>query len=52
LVTYNDHQKAKDFNFRWNPDKKIWWKGQKQSDWEAERDGYQFKSEFMAGAPE
>jgi DNA polymerase-3 subunit epsilon len=52
LVTYNDNQKAKDFNFRWNPDKKIWWKGQKQSDWEAERDGYQFKSEFMAGAPE
>lgn len=52
IVTFQENQKAKDFNFRWNPEKKIWWKGQKQSDWEAERDAYQFKSSYMAGAPE
>jgi len=52
LVDFKENQKAKDFSFRWNPDKKIWWKGQKKSDWEAEQGGYQFKQSFMAGAPE
>lgn len=52
LVDFKTNQLAKDFSFRWNPDKKIWWKGQKQSDWEAERDAYQFKSQFLAGPPE
>lgn len=52
LVDFQHNQQAKDFSFRWNPDKKIWWKGLKQSDLETEKDRYQFKAVYMAGPPE
>ena len=42
-VSYAENQKAKDFQFRWNPEKKLWWKSMKQSDYEEERDKYEFK---------
>lgn len=51
-VSFAENQKAKDFSFRWHPETKMWWKGQKKSDFEAERDGYQFKWALMSGAPE
>lgn len=51
-VSFDNNQLAKDFSFRWHPGRKIWWKGQKKSDWEAEQGKYQFKQTALAGAPE
>lgn len=50
-VSYQENQKAKDFNFRWNPQQKIWWKEQKASDFAEEKDQYQFNISYLAERP-
>lgn len=52
FVSYEENQKAKDFSFRWNAGRKIWWKAMKASDCAEERDKYQFKYEFLDNPPE
>ena len=49
MVDFANNQKAKDFSFRWNPDSKRWWKGMKQSDFEAEKSLWQFTSRLLDG---
>jgi DNA polymerase-3 subunit epsilon len=49
VVSFAENQKAKDFSFRWNPEQKKWWKGMKQSDFEAEKSLWQFTSRLLDG---
>lgn len=51
-VGFKDNQKAKDFQFRWHPESKAWWKGMKQSYFIEQRDKWDFKYNMLAGAPE
>lgn len=40
----NDQAKKQPFRFRWNPDRKIWWKALKEIDVEEFRKSYQFET--------
>lgn len=45
VVSYDDRQRAKDYGFYWDPDKKIWHKALKLCDYENEVKMYDFKIE-------
>jgi DNA polymerase-3 subunit epsilon len=52
LVDFKTNQKAKDFQFRWHPDSKRWWKAMKASDFEAEKSKWEFQYNMLLSAPE
>jgi len=51
-VTFDEKELAKDKGYGWCGPKKIWWKKFKQSDYEAEKQEYGFRTSIMAGSPE
>jgi DNA polymerase-3 subunit epsilon len=44
-VGYKDNAKAKAVGFRWDPERKIWWKRIRVSELAAARDGFNFNTE-------
>lgn len=49
IVSYAENQKAKDFQFRWCPSEKAWWKSYKLSDFEEVRAKFDFQTRMLAG---
>lgn len=52
LVDFKTNQKAKDFRFFWNPERKMWWRSYKQSDFIMDREKFEFQYNMLLTAPE
>lgn len=52
VVSFDEKEFAKERGYRWCAAKKIWWKQLKQSDYEAEKFEYPFRTQLLAEAPE
>ena len=49
VVSFDEKEKAKELGFRWFAPEKIWWKQQKQSDYEAMKSTCGFATRLLAG---